>query len=401
MSERERVLVSTIAARSGGVPVMTGFAVETLRGMGFEPVIAYYEPYSQSPQLSVPTLALGRRRPGTVAGEPMFGCETHAMGAWLPEFEFTTYGLTPQWRKLIDSCAHHIAVSGNVLAARPLVLAGKKPLAWIATDWHGDRVNRVQTFSPLRRVFDRAFVDPLTSRVERVLLRAVHPLALSRHTAKQLESVSGEPVSSICPTPIDTDVFVPDPSAVEPGHIVFSGRLDDPRKNVGLFVDAVVALYRRGLSVRATLMGGGTKEKLLEGLTDEGEISLFTVITFAEKQDLVRILQSADVFAVPSHQEGLCISALEAMACGAPVVSTRCGGPEEFVIPGETGDLVGFESNEIADAIERIVRDRMQRDAQSHRSISLVRERYSNEFATTRFVDAFRRANLSLPAHTP
>jgi glycosyltransferase involved in cell wall biosynthesis len=394
MSANKRILVSTIAARSGGVPVMTGFAVDTLRSLGFEPVIAYYEPYSQSPMLSVPTLALGRRRPGAVAGEPMFGCETHAMGAWLPEFEFTTYGLTPQWRELIASCAHHVAVSGNVLAARPLVLTGKKPLAWIATDWHGDRVNRVQTFSALRRVFDRCFVDPLTSRVERQLLQSVHPLALSQHTAAQLQRLGGQPDMPICPTPIETSVFTPAPDLVQPGHIVFSGRLDDPRKNVSLFVDAVVALHRRGLPVRATLMGGGTKEKLLERIFNEGERLLFTVIPFAEKQSLVQILRSADVFAVPSHQEGLCISALEAMACGAPVVSTRCGGPEEFVIPGDTGDLVGFESNEMADAIEHIVRDRTQRDALSQRSISLVRERYSAEFATARFVDAFRAANL-------
>lgn len=389
----QRVLISTIAARSGGVPVMTGFAVTTLRSMGYEPVIAYYEPYSQSPQLSVPTLALGRRRPGAVAGEPMFDCETHAMGAWLPELEFTTYGLTPQWRALIESCSHHVAVSGNVLAARPLVLAGKKPLAWIATDWHGDRVNRVQTFGALRRVFDRCFVDPLTSRAERQLLRAVYPLALSRHTAKQLELISGQPVLSICPTPIDTSMFVPDANAVQPGHIVFSGRLDDPRKNVDLLVAAVVTLHRRGLPVRATLMGGGKKENLLERLKNEGERSLFNVLSYAQKRDLVHVLRQADVFAVPSHQEGLCISALEAMACGAPVVSTRCGGPEEFVIPGETGDLVGFASNEMASAIERIVRDRTKRVALSQQAIELVRERYSNDYATAQFVEAFGVAN--------
>ncbi len=388
MSLRKRVLVSTIAARSGGVPVMTGFAVETLRAMGFEPVIAYYEPYSQSPKLSVPTLALGRRRPGAVLGEPMFGCETHAMGAWLPEFEFTTYGLTPQWRALIESCAHHIAVSGNVLAARPLVLAGKKPLAWIATDWHGDRVNRVQTFGVPRRVIDRCLVDPLTSRVERDLLRKVYPLALSRHTATQLESIGGLRDIPICPTPIDTDLFKPAPDLVQPGHIVFSGRLDDPRKNVALLIESVLRLRASGLSVRATLLGGHADGvAALSGLRAQDH-AMFTTLAYADKHRVAEVLRTCDVFVVPSHQEGLCISALEAMASGAPVVSTRCGGPEEYVIPGETGQLVGFSAAEMATAIEAIVSRRAQRTAMSQHAINTVAKGYSFSVARQRLVAA-------------
>jgi glycosyltransferase involved in cell wall biosynthesis len=67
-------------------------------------------------------------------------------------------------------------------------------------------------------------------------------------------------------------------------------------------------------------------------------------------------LRTLDVFVVPSHQEGLCIAALEAMACGCPVVSTRCGGPEEFVLNDETGFLVDADPVEMADAILRILR---------------------------------------------
>ena len=55
------------------------------------------------------------------------------------------------------------------------------------------------------------------------------------------------------------------------------------------------------------------------------------------------------MFVIPSHQEGLCIAALEAMACGCPVVSTRCGGPEEFVVEGRTGYLVPASPEAMAD----------------------------------------------------
>jgi glycosyltransferase involved in cell wall biosynthesis len=45
------------------------------------------------------------------------------------------------------------------------------------------------------------------------------------------------------------------------------------------------------------------------------------------------------------------------MACGVPVVSTRCGGPEDFVLPGTTGALVVSDAAAMAAAITAICSD--------------------------------------------
>jgi glycosyltransferase involved in cell wall biosynthesis len=92
-------------------------------------------------------------------------------------------------------------------------------------------------------------------------------------------------------------------------------------------------------------------------------------------------LQTLDVFVVPWYQEGLCISALGAMACGCPVVSTSCGGPEEFVIKGEIGDRVGFDPGEMADAVLRLIRSPKIRKKPSEASREKVVQDYS--WATT------------------
>jgi glycosyltransferase involved in cell wall biosynthesis len=392
----KRVLISTIAARSGGVPVMVSFAVETLRSLGLEPVIAYYEPYSMSPKLSVPTFALGRRRPGAMRAEPMFGCETHAFGAWLPELEFTTYGLTPQWHSVIAGCEHHIAVSGNVLAARPLVMAGKWPLAWIATDWHGDRMDRVRAFGSARRALDWGVVDPLTSRIERKLLSGVKPLALSQHTAQRIEALSGRVGVPVCPTPIDVDRFVPDASRVVAATLVFSGRLDDPRKNVRLFIDSVCELRRRGHAVRGLLIGSAPSAESMQLIRTRGLDGTIEALNFLPREELARRLQSADVFILPSYQEGLCIAALEAMACGVPVVTTRCGGPEEFVLPGETGAVVDFSVNQLANAVAAIVMDRTLRGRMANNARNLVVTRYTHAHAHVHLVNALTSASPTL-----
>jgi len=58
------------------------------------------------------------------------------------------------------------------------------------------------------------------------------------------------------------------------------------------------------------------------------------------RRDIPRLLRAFDVFVLPSHQEGLGLAIIEAMAAGLPVVATRVGGIPEVVVEGETGLLV-------------------------------------------------------------
>ncbi len=58
------------------------------------------------------------------------------------------------------------------------------------------------------------------------------------------------------------------------------------------------------------------------------------------REDVPAILAAADIFALPSHFEGLPMSVIEAMLCGLPVVATNIRGPREQVVDGATGLLV-------------------------------------------------------------
>jgi glycosyltransferase involved in cell wall biosynthesis len=53
---------------------------------------------------------------------------------------------------------------------------------------------------------------------------------------------------------------------------------------------------------------------------------------------------------------------MEAMACGTPVVSTRCGGPEQFLVEGWNGHLVDSDPQAMASAIAAIASHRPRRE---------------------------------------
>lgn len=71
------------------------------------------------------------------------------------------------------------------------------------------------------------------------------------------------------------------------------------------------------------------------------------------QQRIRDIYASADVWLCPSESEGFALPPLEAMACRCPVVSTRCGGPEDFVEDGMSGYLV--EVGDAATMAQRLV----------------------------------------------
>lgn len=385
-----RVLVSTIQPKEGGVPVMTRFVLDCLVRAGMEPVIAYYKPYSVAPTLSVPIFQLLRRRVGEVNELAFDGVESHGIGAWFPELEFTHYLPTCRWRRLMETCTYHIAVSGNALATLPYAVTRRPFLGWIATPWHDDREQRVKHFPFARRALDRLVNGPVIRFLERQAVRRGTILALSEYTQKKLNLVSaGTRVFGVMGHPVDTEKFSPEPESVVCGRIGFVGRFDDPRKNAALLVDAIQICRQNGIDITGILIGGQPDRALADRMKRSGTVDQIQTLAYVNNEDLPAILQTLDIFVIPSHQEGLCIAALEAMACGVPVVSTRCGGPEEYVLNEVTGYLVKDNPTELADRVTQIYTDRILRDRLGKGARRTIEKRYNNAVSEARFWDAF------------
>jgi glycosyltransferase involved in cell wall biosynthesis len=138
---------------------------------------------------------------------------------------------------------------------------------------------------------------------------------------------------------------------------VFIGRLTDPRKNLGLLLEAFRLIGSRAPGARLVLVGSGDESAQValsrHPLADR--IAWRKRVSEEEKRE---ILQRAAMLVIPSLQEGFGITGAEALACGVPVVSTPCGGPKDFVIEGKTGLVLrGFDPTEMADVLLILLHD--------------------------------------------
>jgi N-acetyl-alpha-D-glucosaminyl L-malate synthase BshA len=152
----------------------------------------------------------------------------------------------------------------------------------------------------------------------------------------------------------------------------------------------VFRAIRRRVRARFILVGDGPVRAAIEqraadyGLADE--------VAFAgEEQDLVPWLSAADLFLLPSAQESFGLAALEAMACGVPVVASRVGGLPEIIEDGVTGFLCPPDAvDAMADRSVEILTDAARHAALSRAAVEDVRSRYCTDRIVPLYEDAYR-----------
>jgi glycosyltransferase involved in cell wall biosynthesis len=131
-----------------------------------------------------------------------------------------------------------------------------------------------------------------------------------------------------------------------------------PRKGQEFAIEALAILIRSGVDATLAFVGSGPDEAMLRRKASDAGIS--DRVTFAGEQlDPRPYLAGADLFLLPSRQEGFSNALLEAMATSLPVVATDVGGNAEAFIDGEGGRLVPPQQPAaMAAAIAELAKDR-------------------------------------------
>lgn len=108
---------------------------------------------------------------------------------------------------------------------------------------------------------------------------------------------------------------------------------------------AQVRATRPELRLRLRIAGGGPEERALLNLT--AELGIGDRVTFlgdCPRERIVQEMKNCNAFVLASSYETFGVVVIEALMCGKPVLSTRCGGPEDIVRPGKDGWLVEKDS---------------------------------------------------------
>jgi len=133
------------------------------------------------------------------------------------------------------------------------------------------------------------------------------------------------------------------------------------------------------------MVGDGPERPHAEAAAEEQGLRE-RVLFLGKHASVHELLSCADLFLLPSENESFGLAALEAMACGAPVVASRVGGLPEVVEHGETGFL--FEKGDVeamAEASARILADEGLHARMKAAGRRLAVERFSAEAVVPRY----------------
>jgi D-inositol-3-phosphate glycosyltransferase len=150
-------------------------------------------------------------------------------------------------------------------------------------------------------------------------------------------------------------------------HLVFAGRIQRLKgPHVLLKAAALLRSRRPEINLRLTILGAlsGNKDFNLRQLIAEAEMDdVVTHLPPVGAPELAAWFRAADVVVMPSYSESFGLVALEAQACGTPVVGTRVGGLSRAICHGRTGLLVeGHHAADWADALEALYDDPATRE---------------------------------------
>ena len=259
-------------------------------------------------------------------------------------------------------------------------------------------------------------VDDLQGRNWRpALLRRLHAplidryITVSAHLKRYLESrvgIDGNRITQIY-NGVDTDRFSPQGSKLthaagplaNPKRLWFgtAGRLQQVKDHTTLLRAYADALKHRP-DLRSTtalaLFGDGP---LLDTLRrTAGDLGIGELTWFAgPTDDMPSAMRTLDVFVLPSLNEGVSNTLLEAMATGLPVLATAVGGNVELVDDPTTGKLFApGDSSELARLMLQQVDDPSQRARQGQAARQRALEQFSLASMVSRYADVYDRLLL-------
>jgi D-inositol-3-phosphate glycosyltransferase len=261
----------------------------------------------------------------------------------------------------------------------------------LAAEWDVPHLGMFHTLGEIK-LRARASEHEPTERLEgerRLVQSLDRVVAATEYERRLLRQIYRVPLSQIevIPLGVDPERFSPGSRADARGRlgmpvaeqvILAVGRVE-PLKGLDILIRAFAELTDR-TDVRLVIIGGDEAARpefdRLESIAREvGVLEAVTFMGTVEHHLLPDYYRAADVVVMPSFAESFGLVAVEAMACGVPVVASRVGGLASTIADGQTGYLVPWRCPEpFAEKIELLLGNEPLRDALGAAGVSRMRD---------------------------
>ncbi|MDO9119179.1 MAG: glycosyltransferase family 4 protein [Nitrospira sp.] len=224
-------------------------------------------------------------------------------------------------------------------------------------------------------------------------LRIVTPSRWLAEEARK-SSLLSEIRVDVIPYGLDLDVFTPRDKAYsrdllgipQDARVVFflADVVDNRRKGFSFLLEALPHCAKRVEKLLLVSLGQQPPQA-------DGRMPWLHLGSIHDDRLLSAVYSAADLFVLPSLQDNLANTVLEAMACGVPVVSFNSGGTPEMVRPGITGQLVlAFEVSALAATIVEMMNAPEYRKLLSENCRRLALDEYPLQLQAERYAELYR-----------
>ena len=271
----------------------------------------------------------------------------------------------------------------------------------LADEYEQARENGYQSF---RGRIANYFMHRLAKLEAETAKNATLIVTISKYSLEKIENYYGVDAAKvrIVPNGVDPEKFKPleDREAVKRQFglgddpcVLFVGSLI-PRKGLPFLVEAAEKIVKKYSGTKFVIVGEGPlKNQLLSNLETANLSGNFKFLGNVKEDMLTALYNCADVFALPSIQEGQGIVLLEAQASAKPVVAFDVGGVNEAVRNGETGLLVKRgSSEELADALLKLLSDKALREKMGASGRRFVTENFTWDICAQKMLNVYHEA---------
>jgi glycosyltransferase involved in cell wall biosynthesis len=320
------------------------------------------------------------------------------VGCWGAELEFQRYSRRRVLTELLKDCDLIQVVCGSPAWANAVTGLGKPVSLLAATRVKVERRMRDSKPKGLSGLW-RKMMTRVTDRLDDRALRNVDAIqVLNPWMLEYVREINmGREVDiRYAPSGVDSVLFhpLPERSLLGKRQILCVGRLHDPRKNVGLLLEAYARLPDSMKASTELLLAGafGPPISFWDRAETLGLGGRVRYVARPDQMELASLYRNAAIFSLPSDEEGFGVVILEAMASGVPVVSTRSGGPDGIITDGKDGFLVPLDDVELLALRLRYLLESLEENLRmGQEARRTVEERYAKDVAGREFIRMWER----------